>query len=404
MNIVPVATNDAGFDSHVDAEPDGSQTPSPEESRQAPEPIHNWHVLVCERASGPHPGESATLGIGSLVGDDRKELIINCGGETHLLGFADSDPVRVARFGNGETTAIPSRPSVADVSGDGRSDLILGHARIDESGSPIGGALYVVSTNEQGGLNPPRLLGSISVTSIVSGDFDDHPGADIAVVHWPDGHGLRPSELWLFRGGPSPTRYARSTLGQDGRDVAVVDFDQQPPLDFATVDHNALRIFSTNGQAGPTLEIPSAKSAVAADIDGNGTFEVVMVGETLHLVQFGEEIHQTPIESPFGVRRIVLDDVDGDGDLDIFAITREHIVLLRQKETLQFEQEPWISLPGTLRPHDALIRHIGAEREMIIVASSVRGWELIATPLVRTEISAVEAPPLKNAPLMLRFP
>ncbi len=356
-----------------------------------------WRVAVCSRGAEQSALETAALTRGQLVGDANPELIVACGAEVHVIGFDESRPLRVARFGRaGASQAV--RPVVADVDGDGRNDLIVGHTELDEAGSPLGGSLSLLASTAEGGLKAPRALAPIAVSGLAAADMDGRAGAEIGAVHWADGHGLRPSELWLFSGGSAVARRHRARLGNDGRGVAIVDLDADGTLDWVAADATGVHAFGADGRAGAEVELQSASGVFAADLDGDGKDDVLVPTTSLSRITPSPAPAAAAIDGPHGIRRLQVADIDRDGDADIVAVTREHVVALTQ-DAGSFTQEAWITLPGTLRPHDALV----LPNQVVIVASSVRGWELIAVEPARTEVPAAEAPALRDAPLVLAF-
>lgn len=389
-----VAEADAGAD--PDPDPDAGAEPDEPDAAEANGGVL-WRVAVCARAADQSALETAALGRGQLVGDAGAELIVACGSETHVLGFVEERPLRVARIGRA-SSAQAARPVVADVDGDGRHDLVMGHVEVDAAGSPLGGSLSVVLSTADGGLKPPRAIAPIGVSGLAAADVDGRPGAEIGAVHWADGHGLRPSELWLFGGGAAIARRHRVRLGNDGRGLALGDLDADGSIDWIAGDARGVHAFGADGSAGVEIEHEGMVSVVAADLDGDGADDVLAVGTTLLRVVPGATPTTSAIEGPHGARRLEVADVDRDGDADIVAVTREHVVLLRQ-DAGSFAQEAWITLPGTLRPHDVLV----LPDQVVIVVSSVRGWELIAVEPTRTEVPAAEAPALQDAPLILAF-
>ena len=354
-----------------------------------------WRAAVCARAADQSALETAALALGQLVGDASPELVVACGSEVHVVGFDESRPLRVAHFGR-SGSARAARPILVDVDGDGRHDLVVGYTQVDEAGSPLGGSLSVVLSTEEGGLKEPRAVAPIAVSGLAAGDLDGRPGAEIGAVNWADGHGLRPSELWLFAGGVSIARRHRIRLGNDGHGLELADLDADGELEWVVGDATGLHAFGADGSAGVVVEHPRVSAVHASDLDGDGNDEVLALAETLLRAMPAAAPITSTLVAPTGARRVSSADVDRDGDLDIVVVTREHVVVLRQ-DAGRFEQEAWITLPGTLRPHDVVV----TPDQVVIVASSVRGWELVAVSPERTEIPAAEAPMLRDAPLVL---
>ncbi|MEM9069903.1 MAG: hypothetical protein AAGE52_15430 [Myxococcota bacterium] len=342
-----------------------------------------WRVQVAQQDTSV-PGAAARLTVANVVGDAEAEVLVACGDDVHVLGFVNDAPLRVLRWrGNG---ARPVAPLVAPLVGGDRSDVILGSARLDSGGNPTGGELRFSRATESGGFGDPERLADAPVVAATY--LSD--ASLLGLVTWPDAHGVRPSELWIVSGGASPSRRARARLGFDGSDVVTFDLDGDGEQEFVTIDGENVRVFAPSGQAGPVLDVPRGRRLLA--VDG----ELYALGDGLFRVTASET---TPIDGPHGIRSLIAHDVDGDGRKDFLAATRGNVVLLRRASDERFEERALITLPGTLRPHDLAVWR----DQLVIVVASVRGWELLATPLSRVDVPAAEAGPLSDAPLVLTF-
>jgi hypothetical protein len=358
---------------------------------------------VCLSLRQPQVGEMAALGVGSIVGDERPELLAALGSEVHVVGLHEGRPMRVATLGM-PGSASPARPSVADVTGDGRADLIVGYARLGDDGGPVGGTLQLVPGHPLGGLEEPRLLAPIAVTGIAT--VAAERGAWVAAANWTDGFGRRASELWTFAGGASPVRRGRARLGNDVTDVVAADVDGAGEVELVALDAIGLTRVTPDGGRESALDLARATHALAQDLDGDSKTDVVIVAEGLHVVRGGvEPIEAHPIDAPAGLRRLVAADVDADGRVDLIAATREGIVVLQQRDAFVFAEVRPIELPASLRPHDLAVVTIDDRRSLVVVGASSRGFELVAVPLgARVEVAVGETPLLADAPLHLALP
>lgn len=358
-----------------------------------------WSTLLAARPTAA-TGEEAAITAASIVGDARPELVVAIGTEVHVVGLHDGRPLRVARIGDGVVAARPARPLVADVTGDGIADLVVGHARLDAQGAPTGGTLQLLAGNAAGGLDAARGLAPIAAVALAA--IPDARGARVAAMHWADGFGRRPSEVWIFGGGASPTRRGRGRVGNDGADVAVITRGEGHAL--VAIDQAELRHLSVEGARLGSVELPEGVRVLVHDLDGDGEPEVVTLGRGLHVVRVASALEATPVDAPHGIRRLLIHDVDGDGRPDILGVTRGGVVLLRQHEPLVFVEEPLVYLPGGFRAHDAAIVD-GPRPELAIVGLSLAGWQLVGVPLgLPVTVSEVSSDPMPDAPIVLTLP
>ncbi|MCA9613363.1 MAG: VCBS repeat-containing protein, partial [Myxococcales bacterium] len=353
--------------------------------------------------SEPGVGESAALGVGSVVGDARPELLVAVGSQIHVIGLLEGRPMRVATLGS-PSAATPARPIAADVTGDGHADLVLGHARPGPEGGPIGGTLQLVPSNALGALEDARVLAPIAVTGLVA--VDDDRGARLGAANWTDGFGRRASELWTFAGGASPVRRGRARIGNDASDVVAADLDGDGEVELVALDAQGLTRVSLDGARLGVLDLARATHALAHDLDGDEHTDVIVVAEGLHLVRGGvTPLEAQPLDAPHGIRRLALADVDRDGRVDLLGATREGIVLLQQRDPLVFSEAHTMRLPLLFRPHDLAVVDFGNRRALVVVGTGTRGFELWALPLTeRVDAGAAEAPLLLDAPLHLTIP
>lgn len=392
------------------AEPQASESVTdgvPREATSAEPPADDalWSVRITERAPGI--GENAALGVGSVVGDSRPEILVAVGGETHVVGLHEGRPLRVATIG-APGPAAPARPLAADVTGDGVTDLVVGYARLGPEGGPTGGTLQLLPGNPRGALDEPRVLAPIAVTGLVStsiGSGESQRGAPLAAANWTDGFGRRASELWTFAGGASPVRRGRARLRDDVTDVVSADLDGDGVRELVALDAQGLTRVSFEGARLGLLDLSRPTHALVCDFDGDGTDDLLALAEGLHLVRGGVtplELH--PVDAPSGLRRLVAHDVDGDGRVDVVGVTREGVVVLQQQDAFFFSEQRPITTPLLFRPHDLAIVDLGGGSVLVLVGAGPESFEVMAVPLGRRVVVGATSSGLGDAPLHLQIP
>lgn len=369
------------------------------------------HTKVCEGV------EHARIGVGSILGDPRPEQIVICGREAHVLTVADGELARLATLTlEGEPQVRMASPAVADVDGDGLSDLVLGWTELDAEGGPNGGTLRWVAGDPSGGFGADHVLHPLSVVALETAELDGRTGADIVAIHWADGFGRRPSEAWVFGGGPSPRRIARRRLRHDGVAAALADVDGDGELDLITVDAEGAQIADGDGtgrfprfrsivlEAGRDIvAIPAAPAAQPAGEEGEDseTEEPVANPDTVYLI--GAQVMKldaagepTTVPAPHGILRAL-----GLPSGELLAMTRQRVAKVSDGA-----EETVVDLPGTFRPTDMAL--VGGEDDplLLVLGRTASGWELIEAPLgsnrVRLEPGA-EPAAIVDAPLVLNL-
>lgn len=252
-----------------------------------------------------------------------------------------------------DTRARLEDAAAADVDGDGRTDLALGFSYRRSNGEPRGGALYLLRREPSGAFGPPDRLAPIAAVDIELLPINRRPGAEIIALNLPSTFQPRPTEAWIFAGGPAPRRKAIVKAGKQGHAVAVADLNQDGHPDLVTLAEDDQLVWLAQGPSGEafsqarSLGLPDAKQALTTDIDADGSDDVLVIGQTLHAIRAwateGPKVTVLPLEQP--LRWLHAEDFNGDGRTDMLGVTQEGFSLYEQREGFQFEHRalkaPW---------------------------------------------------------------
>ncbi len=225
--------------------------------------------------------EASGFALGDLDLDGDPDLVTALDGSGTL---AVHQNVQGRFFGPGP--AFPAglsagRPRVAPLDAGFAPDVVVG--------DPVGGAVVVLAGDGAGGLGPPQVVPiGVAPVAAVPGDLDGDGWLDLLVVD--PGWVFQPGELlWLRNdknGGWIPAAAPASGPGA-WEDAALVDLDGDGDLDLVAADAGSLY------PVGP-------RRLLLRFNDGLGSFS-----------------GDIELAVPFDPRRLVVTDLDGDGNLDV---------------------------------------------------------------------------------------
>lgn len=381
---------------------------------------------VCEREE-----TRAALAQVALVPGRPALWALHCGRSVHLIAVEAFEGALVPRRVAVVQAASPSpaeaavalEPSAADVDGDGRADWITPVTFVDAAGVPRGGGVYVLHQRAEGGLEAPRRLLAAAPGRVVSAQFDGDPGEDLAVLHRADASTGRADELWLMTGGPSPLRVAQRPAGVGTSAIAALDLDADRRDDLAAASRSEGRVLfwlSSGGalaQVAPTeLKLPGVEQLLAADLDGDGTRELVLGGERWFWLSGPVSPPPSPVPAPIqidgseGLRDVHLADTDRDGRPELVGYVHPEVIALRSAPKRRFERARVLSLRGEASVLFARIAQLDGDARpdlvVVVLASSGRDVEIGVAPNVEpaaiVQLSARTAP-IADAALVQRF-
>ncbi len=415
---------DAGVDgaaqsAEVAAEGESAETEGDNEAPAEPPPTY----AVCTVDT-----TDVSLAALEVVGDPRPEVALGCGPKVHVFAFDEEpepSPLLVATF-DAAGAASPSaqvrlaagKPADMDVDGDGLGDLVLPFRGLTSEGDVRGGALHLLRRSAMGAFEAPILLAPIAADRAVLAQLDGHPGMEILATNRGSDLARRPSEVWVFTGGPAPARASVLRAGLGDVDVTVADLDRDGEQDAVVTAAGAdqVRIHFGDGTAHfprtAEIETPGAREVVSGDVDGDGGEDVLVAATGLFLVVAGppESLSPRAIEgAPAGLRGISLRDVDGDRKRDIVGIDGQNVVWLQQGDDLGFTLQTLLTIEGA-PIHDYALADVDGDgkTDLVALGRAPEGgtpWALTIVPDVREatrgrlEPAGASAP--QNAPLML---
>ncbi len=195
---------------------------------------------------------------------------------------------------------------------------------------------------------PPLLTAGTLGARVLAADLDDDLDPDVlALVEFPAA-----LTVMLNQGGGAlvlDDTYVLSPeliIGSVGVDIGDMDGDTYVDAVVASVDPPSLLVMCNDGGGAFGFPIvtmlPVAPTALGvADIDGNGTHDVVVVQDGGLIVHYGQGNGMFGmvdfVANPLGGgRNVVIEDLDDDGDLDVAAAFRQSAsVFLNDAGTLQ---------------------------------------------------------------------
>ncbi len=305
-------------------------------------------VVVCEAATGTPMLRALSLATALPT------WAVHCGAQAQLITIsgsgANAELQRIAsittRVTNAQLYADAAPVLAADLSGDGKPDLLVPFLYRDAETSPRGGALYALLHDDAGSFGRPQPLSASAVRAFAltqpSGD-GEVKNPDLLIVHAEDARLSRASELIVMRGGPSPVRSFVAPLGLDARAIAAVDLDldgrddaivaaQKPAVEALYLDAKAVR-------ERTSFDLANAREVLAADLDGDGHDDAVLAGDALGFVLAtagNRELREIAGSSRMTDVRAV--DVNADGRLDLVGYAAPEVVAFVQLASGGFER------------------------------------------------------------------
>jgi len=305
----------------------------------------------------------AEAAIGDLDGSGRRSIVAVHADGNHLVAFDDTGAVRwlsdanaMPRFFVGQSALVGGAVSIANLTGSGRPNIVVGASVFDADGKLLGDGRSLGGTTGGTGLRSaisavadldldgvPEVIAGPTAYRLSGGqltkvwqradrpdgyvavaNFDDDPFPEVVVVAngvvYMLNHDGTDAAVW---NAPTHAPVALPGGGQGGAPlVADVDGDGVPEIGVAASLHYVL--FNRDGSVRWSAAISDRSSnstgSVAFDLDGDGTLEIIYRDESFLRVFRGTDgmlLAKVAVGSSTWAEQPVVVDVDDDGHADI---------------------------------------------------------------------------------------
>ena len=271
-----------------------------------------YSVAVLTQPTSPSQTCTVTNGVGTLAGSNVTNVGVTCvDTHAHLVGVF-LDPI---------TTIDPVfSVTLGDVDGDGDLDLVAGNAS--------GEANWIYLNDGAGSfLDSGQGLGANDTFSVALGDLDGDDDLDLVAGNF-NGQANR---VYFNDGDGNFTVSGQALRLNSTATVALGDVDGDGDLDLVAGNTRgeANRVYINRGDgsftdSGQALGLNGTRSVTLGDVDGDGDLDLVAGNEGQ-----ANRVYVNDGAGGFtdsgqalglnGTRSVTLGDVDGDGDLDLVA-------------------------------------------------------------------------------------
>ncbi len=264
-------------------------------------------------------------GVADLDGDGDLDLVVSNYAEGAVSWYENLDGLGTFGTSHLVTSQIAGvyTAIATDLDGDGDLDVMASSPKSGRSEGEIvwyenvGGDALFAST-------PHRLTSPSGAYRLAMGDVDGDGDSDL-IVGQSFSNDFGAVDWYANDGKGNFSSRQRLDAGFASRTLAVIDFNGDGDLDIFTTYYREFRWLENDGKGNfskHTFGSPSlAEPFVPGDIDGDGQLEVLAITDDYTLSAFryrNGTYESTPLyKSPTGITAVELGDGNSDGDLDI---------------------------------------------------------------------------------------
>jgi hypothetical protein len=346
---------------------------------------------------GYQPAGTSGVALGDLDADGTPEIVFLTV-DSRVVAIEPDGTLRFVTDPRPDLFLIYSYPTIADLEGDGRAEVIVGRGIWRHDGSFVGAGAYgwggsyaiSVAADLDGDGLQEVVVGNAAYTPdgstkwynpsvpdgwVAIGDFDADGQGEVASVGAGGVYLLDTDGTLIW--GPNPVP------GGGGGPPTVADFDGDGAPEVGVAGLSGYVVYDTDGTqlwVAPTTDASSAQTGSSVfDFEGDGSWEVVYADELVLWVYDGatgapvlaEEGHSswTLFEYPLVV------DVDGDGEAEIVLASNDSINPGWQGLTVIGDaSRSWAPTAPVWNQHGYSITNV--EDDLSIPRVPVPNWEL----------------------------
>ena len=347
---------DAGIDA-PEPEEDASTVGEPDASTLAGHPVMRFHV--CDYPSSIAHSLDWSFITGELLAGGPPEIVIGCADRFVVVGIASGPTglmgMRLAEIELATTREVEkhtARAAIADVTGDGKHDLLLPFFFESSGGGSRGGRLTLWPRAESG-FARPRPLGQHTFQNVTPVDLDGRGGMDFVAVDrgrpWASAVGA----VRFFQGGTRPRQRAQTETGISPRNAVIIDIDQDGEKDVLTSSSGFSNANERHTAAVHVLRRTGAFrfdhtevaaeghwGLIAGDLDDDGNDDAILGGSSGLAAIYSrsrDDLEGLALETISAGRGapvpMTVADVDGDGLNDLIVEDQGGLSLLARTQT-----------------------------------------------------------------------